>query len=67
MNENLILNFGEALMPEGITRTINGCLDSEPPCLGASVRKKFIEPGASRSAYAWASRVEAEPSGCFSH
>ncbi len=43
-----LLNFGEALMREGITRTINGCLDSEPPCLGASVRKEFIEPGASR-------------------
>lgn len=35
-----LLNFGEALMREGITRTINGNLDSEPPCLGASVRKK---------------------------
>ncbi|HWQ93001.1 MAG TPA: hypothetical protein VN673_15090 [Clostridia bacterium] len=31
----------------GLTRTINGCLDSEPPCLGASVRKKFIALGAS--------------------
>jgi len=30
MNENLVLNFGEALMREGITRTINGCLDFEP-------------------------------------
>jgi len=48
MNENLILNFGEALMRERITRTINGCLDSEPPCLGASVRNEFIKPGASR-------------------
>jgi len=42
MNENLILNFGEALMREGITRTMNGCLDSEPPCPGASVRKEVI-------------------------
>ncbi|HWQ90914.1 MAG TPA: GxxExxY protein [Clostridia bacterium] len=25
----------------GLTRTINGCLDSEPPCLGASVEKKI--------------------------
>jgi hypothetical protein len=48
MNEKLILNFGEVLMREGITRMINGCLDSEPPCLGASVRKEFIKPGVSR-------------------
>ena len=41
-----LLNFGEALMREGITRTINGCLDSEPPCLGASVREEF-NPSAS--------------------
>lgn len=40
-----LLNFSEALMRKGITRTINGCLDSEPPCLGASVREKFIESG----------------------
>jgi GxxExxY protein len=36
-----LLNFGEALMRDGITRTINGNLDSEPPCLGASVREKI--------------------------
>jgi GxxExxY protein len=41
-----LLNFGEALMRDGITRTINGYLDSEPPCLGASVREEFIEPSA---------------------
>ena len=39
-----LLNFGEALMREGITRTINGYLDSEPPCLGGSVREEFAEP-----------------------
>ncbi len=32
-----LLNFGEALMRDGITRTINGNLHSKPPCLGASV------------------------------
>jgi GxxExxY protein len=35
-----LLNFGEALMRDGITRAINGNLDSEPPCLGASLREK---------------------------
>lgn len=34
-----LLNFGEALMRDGITRTINGSLDSIPPCLRASVRE----------------------------
>ncbi len=29
------LNFGEALMRDGIARTINGYLDSDPPCFGA--------------------------------
>jgi len=38
-----LLNFGEALMRGGITRTIDGYLDSDPPCLGASVREKCIE------------------------
>ena len=38
-------NFGEALMRDGITRIIHGTLDVDPPCLGASVRKEFIEPG----------------------
>ena len=33
-----LLNFGEALMRNGVTRTINGYLDSNPPCLRASVR-----------------------------
>lgn len=35
-----LLNFGEALMRNGITRTIDGSLTSQPPCLGASVRDK---------------------------
>jgi GxxExxY protein len=39
-----LLNFGEELVRDGITRTINGFLDSDPPCLGASVRKELIEP-----------------------
>lgn len=34
-----LLNFGEALMRDGITRTINGSLNSTPPCLRASVRE----------------------------
>ena len=38
-------NFGEALMRDGITRIIHGHLEPEPPCLGASVREEFIEPG----------------------
>ena len=42
----VLLNFGEALIREGITRTINGSLESDPPCLGASVREQFIEPNA---------------------
>jgi hypothetical protein len=66
MNENLILNFREVLMHEGITRTINRNLDSEPPCPGASVREEVIEPSASRSTYAWALLIEAQPSRCFS-
>ena len=40
-----LLYFGKALMRDGITRTINGYLDCEPPCLGASVREGFIESG----------------------
>jgi GxxExxY protein len=28
-----LLNFGEALMRDGITRTINGSIDPSPPCL----------------------------------
>ncbi|MFO1501601.1 MAG: GxxExxY protein [Verrucomicrobiota bacterium] len=40
-----LLNFGEALMRDGITRIIHGTLDPDPPCLGASVRVNFIEPG----------------------
>ena len=39
-----LLNFGEALMRDGITRIIHGTLDPEPPCLGASVREEFVEP-----------------------
>jgi len=31
-----LLNFGESLMRDGITRTINGHLDSDAPCMGAS-------------------------------
>ena len=38
-----MLNYGEAFMREGITRTINGTLDSDSPCLGASVREELIE------------------------
>ena len=34
-----LLNFGEALMRDGITRIINGFLDPAPPCLRASVRE----------------------------
>lgn len=45
-----LLNFGEALMRDGITRTINGHLDSDPLCLGASVREEFIEPSAGPNA-----------------
>ncbi|HOW66390.1 MAG TPA: GxxExxY protein [Candidatus Paceibacterota bacterium] len=44
-----LLNFGEALMRDGITRIIHGYLDSDPPCLGASVREEFIEPGSAAS------------------
>ena len=40
-----LLNFGEALMREGITRIICGTLDPDPPCLGGSVREQFIELG----------------------
>ena len=32
-----LLNFGEALMRDGITRIIKGFLDAAPPCLRASV------------------------------
>jgi GxxExxY protein len=39
-----LLNFGEALMRDGITRTINGSLDSTPPCLRASVRSINSDP-----------------------
>jgi GxxExxY protein len=34
-----LLNFGEALMRDGITRTINGSLDLTPLRLRASVRE----------------------------
>ncbi len=43
-----LLNFGEALMRDGITRTINGSLDCNPPCLRVSVRGKSSEGGGSR-------------------
>ena len=33
-----LLNFGEALMRDGITRIIHGTLDADPPCLGDTVR-----------------------------
>ncbi|MCF7765511.1 MAG: GxxExxY protein [Verrucomicrobia bacterium] len=36
-----LLNFGEALMRDGITRIIHGNLDPDPPCLRASLREKF--------------------------
>ena len=45
-----LLNFGEALMRDGITRIIHGNLDADPPCLGASVREQFIEPAAGGNA-----------------
>jgi hypothetical protein len=45
-----LLNFGEELMRDGITRTINGFLNSGPPCLGASGREKTIEPCAGGNA-----------------
>ena len=38
-----LLNFGEVLMRDGITRIINGNIEPDPPCLGASVREEFIE------------------------
>lgn len=34
-----LLNFGDALMRDGIIRTINGHLNPFPPCLRASVRE----------------------------
>ncbi len=40
-----LLNFGEALMRDGITRIINGTLDPDPLCLSAPVRGAFVEPG----------------------
>jgi len=43
-----LLNFGEALMRDGITRTINGSLDPTPLRLRASVREKSSEKGFSR-------------------
>jgi GxxExxY protein len=43
-----LLNFGEALMRDGITRTINGSLDLTPLSLRASVREKGLEEGFSQ-------------------
>jgi GxxExxY protein len=43
-----LLNFGEALMRDGITRTINGSLDSTPLRPRASVREKGMEEGFSQ-------------------
>jgi hypothetical protein len=40
-----LLNFGEALKREGITRIIHGTRNPVAPCLGASVREPFIELG----------------------
>ena len=48
--EGYLVNFGEALMRDGITRIIHGYLDQDPPCLGASVREIFIEPGGAPNA-----------------
>jgi hypothetical protein len=45
-----LLNFGEALMRDGITRIIHGTLEPDPPCLGASVREQFIELAAGGNA-----------------
>jgi hypothetical protein len=36
------MDFGEALMRNEITRMIHETLDSDPPCLGASVREQFV-------------------------
>ncbi len=43
-----LLNFGEALMRDGITRTINGSLDLTPLRLRASVREKNLAEGFSQ-------------------
>jgi GxxExxY protein len=43
-----LLNFGEALMRDGITRTINGSLDLNPLSLRASVREKGLKEGFSQ-------------------
>ena len=43
-----LLNFGEALMRDGITRTINGSLDLTPLRPRASVREKGLGEGFSR-------------------
>ncbi|MEI6536793.1 MAG: GxxExxY protein, partial [Verrucomicrobiaceae bacterium] len=43
-----LLNFGEALMRDGITRTINGTLDPTPLSPRASVRDKVSEKGLSQ-------------------
>ena len=43
-----LLNFGEALMRDGITRTINGSLDLTPLSLRDSVREKGLEEGFSQ-------------------
>ncbi len=40
-----LLNFGEALMRDGITRIINGCLDADPGCPGGSRRNASVDPG----------------------
>lgn len=45
-----LLNFGEALMRDGITRIIHGNLSPEPLGLGASVREKFGGRGGPPSA-----------------
>jgi len=55
------MNFGEALMWDRITRIIHGYLDHDPPCLGASMRDSFIEPGGAPNAAPprrWAQRSQ---------
>ncbi|MCF7764544.1 MAG: GxxExxY protein [Verrucomicrobia bacterium] len=44
-----LMNFGEAIMRDGITRIIHGYLDQDPPCLGASVIEEFIHQAVHRT------------------
>ena len=44
----ILVDFGEALMRDWITRIIHGNLDPDPPCLGASVREGIIDQACCR-------------------